>query len=262
MILKLVGQISGFVLSILLVLIIVVAAMQHMTAYDAMSSMVDKAAREQKMAPGDFNESDFPAVKQDMLDTCSASEDGLTTVSLEDNKTATLNCTDVQATKDSKDLFALLAVSGFNEMYYKKYDCSFISCLASDASFMDKLSMIVSEKAHKFYGDSFWFVVAAAVITGLIYIFSIGDLLHAARSIGWTFAIIGSGFIFSLIFKDKGITTGAGEAGTTVTLPVIANVLSLIQTYFIAYFIVGIILLAIGYIGSFVKSKNSKNNKK
>jgi hypothetical protein len=256
------GKISGFVLSLLLVLIIAVSAMQYMTTYDAMSSLVDKVAREQKMAPQDFNESDFPAVKQDLLDNCSARGDGLTTVSLEDNKTATLNCTNVQELKDSKDLFALLAVSGFNDMYFKKYDCNFINCFSQAKTLPDKMGLLVSEKAHNFYKSSYWYVVVATVIVGMLYVFFTGDLFKSARGLGWSFAIIGSGFIFSLIFKDTSIPLGSGN--NTVSVPVIANILSVIQTYFIVYFIIGIVLLAIGYGGNFLKPKQSKDtqNKK
>ena len=255
-------KISGFIFSVLLVAIIAVSMLSSVSTYDSMSLLIENVAKEQKMVPADFNEADFSAIKQDFMDNCSASGADSITVPLEDgNKNAIFDCDKVSAMNDSADLFAMVAVSGFKEIYYKQYNCSFIKCFAQTENAADKVSLVLSQKAHDFYTNSYWYVVAATVLVGIAYIFFAGDLFKAARGLGWTFAIIGIGFIFTLLFKDTGIPLGTGEQGASLTIPLAANIIAAMQNYFIIYFIVGIILLAVGYGSNYLKSKNAELGK-
>ncbi|MDD5182145.1 MAG: hypothetical protein PHC66_03175 [Candidatus Nanoarchaeia archaeon] len=255
-------KISGFLFTLALVAIIIVVILSNVTTYDSMSSLIENVVKEQKMAPADFNESDFPQKKQELADDCSKSSTDYINVELENNRNATLNCTKVSAMQTPGDLFSLVAISGFNEAYYRQYNCSFFSCLSQSQTNFDKANFLLSQKANESYKNMYWITIVAAAVTGLAIVFFSGNLLKAARNLGWAFAVIGVGFVFALLFRNINLPFGTAETGTSVSLPLFANIIPIVQNYFLAYFIIGAVLLVTGYVGSYLANKNSNKKKK
>ena len=255
-------RISGLVFYFALIAVIATVILINVTNYDSMSSTITSLVKEQKMAPANYTESDFPQTKQDWMDDCSKSSSGSIVVELEDNKSVTLDCINISKMQGSGDLFALVAVSGFKDIYYKQYDCSFISCFFNAGTNAEKIDFLISQKANDSYKILYWAVIGIAVVSGIAVIAISGNLLKAARTIGWSFATIGIGFVFTLLFKGYSIPLTAPGSNVAVTLPLFANVIGLIQVYFIVYLIVGALLLAIGYLGSLLIKKVPNKKKK
>lgn len=250
----------GFILSVLLVAVIFVFIMQNVSEYSSMTSLIENTVSTQNMTPKDFKESDLPKIKSELMDNCSKSSDGTTVVQLKQNKNATLDCQNVSAIQNSEDLFSLIAISGFKEVYYQKYDCAFVSCFVQAKTINDKINLLLSEKAHKFYGNLYWYTIVAAVIAGVAFVFVAGDMFRAAKGLGWTFAIIGVGFVFTWLFKDKNIALGPSQTAS-MTLPVFSKIMPAVQNYLITYFVIGIVLLAFGYFGHMFLNKNNSKKK-
>jgi hypothetical protein len=231
---------SGFLFSLSLGSIILFYVMFQFTLYENLQPAVDSVIQEQS-APEGFDESDFPNMKNDLLSRCSNSTTGQIDVELENGGLVELACPGIENAATSKEIFTMVGASAFKKAYYQEHDCSFIQCLLQEGNSTNKLAMLLSQKSHDFFGEIQIFVIAVTALFGFIFAYASGTPEKIARNFGWAFTFLGSSFIMAELFKNMDPATGS------VFEVLSAKMFVGIQDYLIGVFVLGIILLIIGY---------------
>ncbi len=157
---------------------------------------------------------------------------------------ATLSCDEIR-NSNSEQLPTLIAASLFDSMYYKDYGCDFITCLRTLEG-TDKLMVMMSSTANKFYNSIFMPLLMLTAISGLGILFFAKDLSDKLKSLGWPILITGASFfVLPLLFKNMPQTAAA----------LVENLNQTAKPVFTALTIVGILLVA----ASFMVKKKRKS---
>lgn len=255
-------KISGFLFSFMLILTVISITLVYVSNYDTITLFVQEELSKQNLVPKTFDESLFPDLKQDLLDQCTQSASGLVEVQATSGRNLNIRCSDVQNIDTSNDLFALVNFDMFKEDYNMEHDCTFIKCFLTAENNDERVNLIVSYDAHNFYQKSYWFVIGATAVIGLVFAYCSKGFFNLTRNFGWAYFSMGVGFVITELFKLLSIPQISVTQQMHTTLPIVSKMISMLQKYFAVYFLVGVILLAIGYGGSMLVDKIKNKNKK
>jgi hypothetical protein len=241
---------TGLLFSLSLTLILLFYVMFHVTTYDSIQPIVNDVLSKQDM-PKNFDESDFKNTKEDYISRCSNSTSGTIAVELENDKSVEVDCGSIKSTNNSKELISLVGMSMFKENYYKDYGCDFVQCLLSEKSSTDKLTMILSEKAHVFFGGVQVYLAIATILLGLVFAYFSGTPAKIARNFGWIFLFLGSSVILSEICKRVHVVKNVDSVFALMSTASSGD----LNSYLIASFVIGAVLLISSYGWSYYKER-------
>lgn len=171
------------------------------------------------------------------------------------NTSVSLSCADINAATPS-NMYNIFAGSFVDEMHYKNYSCSYISCLRSDMPMEEKIVMAMfSGQAHSFYASIIIYLLIGAVIGGVLMAWGAGSVPAALRAFGWSLVAIGMGYFFIGPVGSIVPTPAGSEAAVSSLLSPMFAVLS---QYYLYCLVVGVVLLVLGYTIGFLRKREKK----
>lgn len=240
---------GGLIFSTLLGLALLTLSLAQLTEYNTLRPMVVGILEQQ--INQQFTPDDLSAINSQLLELCQNND----TIQLSNNTitgTNTLNCTKL---RESNNLSSFLATSTFDDIYYKKYNCSVLECL-QERNDTEKAMIIFSETANNYFKNILNYFIIGTVIGAII-------LLVSAK--GWGIpksfgvCLVSVGIPYFVINIIKGMLPIPQEA-IQVAGPVINQIFDLISIKFLIVFVIGIAVLVIGLVGVYLTKK--KNGKK
>ena len=167
---------------------------------------------------------------------------------------ATLKCSDVKSTKP-EDLSSLIASSMFEKIYYKKYDCEFIQCY-KQSEFQEKAMLFASSTANQFFKKYLIYLWVGTALFGLILLVS-SKGWEIPKNFGKSLIAVGIPFILIKVLKDK-INL---PAEASAVQPQIDQILNTLSNRYLIDLIIGILLVIIGYSGSYLAKRKEIKKK-
>lgn len=165
-----------------------------------------------------------------------------------------INCKEVEGTSD-ENLTAVIAGQAFDQIYFKKYDCSFIECLQKPGE--EKFLVLLSANAYKFLGNmqlALW----VGVVLGAV-IMSVSTETWGGRLKGFGTSLIFVGLPVVLMGQFQNIIFSLLPSGPVNLAPLIEKIFSSMLANYLIVLVFGIALTAAGYgIAIFKKKGRSK----
>jgi hypothetical protein len=140
----------------------------------------------------------------------------------------------------------------FQEYYYKSYDCDYFTCLRALPT-EQIFIFVLSNQANQFYKEIFRYSIIAIAALATILIIVTKNRLKAFRKFGWSLFFSGLPYFAIVYAKDK-LAQSISTPETAVSVQgVLTPIFETISNTFITVFIIGAILLLIGYFGVLFK---------
>ena len=159
-----------------------------------------------------------------------------------------IKCSDL---KSQNDLPKLISSSLFDSIYYKTYTCSFLECLQQPGT--DRFSVLLSQHANDFLKSLQYALLAITGIGAAMLYVSADSLKERLRVFGKNLAFTGGSYIvFNFLMNfliPKEILEVVGN------LDLLNGVFGSVTNYFIAIFVLGIVLLILSYMKRQKKKK-------
>lgn len=234
--------VSGFFFSSFLTLLIFVLAISSFTAYDNLKPVVTDVIKQQiTTTPEELNKT-YEALSF----YCKTSGNETIFVPLQSNYTQflELKCSDVL-----KITFAqvpeLIANTTFDNLYFKKYNCSFIRCIQLPGE--EKFLFIMSEQANKFLQKTIVYFGVLTVLSALALFVTTETWAGKFKAVGLILFFLGISYFLIPLIENFLMPKLPQEYLSRVT-PVITKVFDSISYYVLFIFIIGVILTAIGIV--------------
>ncbi|MFH0868622.1 MAG: hypothetical protein V1839_00165 [archaeon] len=239
------GKIFGVLLFMtFLSLTLMSYSLAEFTSYNIIEPAFESMAQEKISLNETQLESQYDGMKQ----MCSSP--GTTELPMTNN--ITIKCSDIAATTADK-IPALMAKAVFDSVYYKKFDCSFITCLRTLPA-QDKASLLLTEKANEFYGKAWIYFLVAAFASGALLFAAAETWQSKFKSLGFCLFITGTPYIL-LKFLLKKFMPAETAAQAAPMVDAMINALSM--KFLIAMF-AGVVLIAIGFMIDFYEKKSNE----
>ncbi len=156
---------------------------------------------------------------------------------------ATVKCEDIKKTTP-ENLISVIGGAMFDDVYYKKYDCSFIKCLQKTGQ--EKYAIFLSLNAHSFFKNlQNILLVAGGIGIGMMLVL-IEMWENRLKSIGMILVSTSLPLLVMILLKDKILPVSSDMMA--VALPIINQMFGSMLNVLIGMAIVGIVLIAGGYL--------------
>lgn len=165
----------------------------------------------------------------------------------------TLNCSDVQSKKSEEEFKNFLIGKVFDQIYYKKYDCSYIECL--NRPVQNKILVLVSAKTNEFLKSILIYSIIATAVFAIIFAASCEKISGVFKGLGTSLIVIGLPYFIIEFLLIKLLPS---ELISKVS-NIIDQVLSSFSKKFLIVLAVGIILTIIGLIIEYVGKKKKSS---
>ena len=241
--------IGAFLLALFILSTVFVYGLSQITEYDSLKPVFTESITDQINNQFSQNQDEFLRY---INAQCRSSDTLVLSVG---NITLNLDCKELLA-KAPEKIPEYLSEKIFQNIYYKKYDCSALQCLTKAFSSRDpqELTVIISSQTNEFLKSLLPYLIAGIIISILIIIVSIRKLFEILKAIGITLIISGIAFIVILL-SESFLPTADGALGGFIK--------TIVNTFAFLYgivFAIGIVLTIIGYLGS--KYYNNEEKKK
>lgn len=159
-----------------------------------------------------------------------------------------VNCSEIK-NSNAGDLGNIIANATFDQMYYKKYDCSFLACITLAGK--DPL-FIITQKMSDVVNKAIFYLGIGTVAGILLILICAETWADKLKTIGISSIFIGLTY-FVLLFTKNLILKNI--AGSEVTATVIEPFIVSLSSRLLLTLVVGIVLTIIGVIVWFVSKK-------
>lgn len=218
--------ISGMLLILCLSLFALSAAMYSFAKVETLEETLPQLIETQS---GGFTQAQATQFKNDITSKCNSTGYPTADIPVSESLVINLDCNEVKNTPDEK-IMPLILASMVNTIYYAKYDCGFINCLAIGQPFV-----LLSEKADDIYRISSYIFIALSVVFAVLLFGLSRSITDGLSSEGKAFAVTGCTAIPLFIIKYA----------LKSPLKIINFLLNSLQFKFEILLIVGIILIVI-----------------
>lgn len=162
-----------------------------------------------------------------------------------------IKCSDISATTPDK-LPDLMAQAFFDSIYYKQFDCDFITCLRT-MSPSQRSSIILTDMGNQFY-SKVWIYLLMAAIAGVALIIACVDTWKSRlKSIGFCLFIAGTPYFMFNFIKKLLPADVASQAS-----PLIDVIVKTLSPKFLIVLVAGIILIVLGFVIQFYEKKSKE----
>lgn len=243
---------GGFLFTTFLSLSILTLVMIEFTEYENLKPVAFSLFS--NVMKSGISKSQITEIYNNLRAHCEANPEKMEEFSI-NNKTIIMNCSKIlEGTQE--DFIDMIFEKQFNfdEIYYKEYDCEFIECISSGDS--EAFTVILSAEANKFFREFLYYVLIGTVIGGAILAVSCKGF-EIFRSFGYSCVVMGVPFFFMNILQGF-IESRIPSETLSILSPIIGRILNSISDKLLVVFIVGVILLVIGYVGSYLKRRKKK----
>jgi len=166
------------------------------------------------------------------------------------NRTISLKCDDVR-NSSPENVLTLIGKPILYDVYYTKYDCSFIECLSKPGE--EKFLILISEKANEFFKVLQCIFLTLVGIGLSLILISVKGPENKLKTLGVTLLSIGVPILILIFIKDYFISlpTDVESLGEVI-----------FDISFISFLIVTMIGLILTIVGCTLKLRTSKTKKK
>jgi hypothetical protein len=164
-----------------------------------------------------------------------------------------LKCSDIISITPT-DLPELVGNVTFDEIYFRKYNCSFFQCIQLPEE--EKFLFFMSEQTNKFFEKMIIYLLFVASISLFIFVISIKTWPERFRAVGISLLFIGISHFFINI--AKGYIEQKFVEQTEKISPIINQILDPVSTNLLIIFIIGLILTIIGFVLSYLVKRKFK----
>jgi len=253
-ILNKVGEIFGsLIFSLSLGFLIVFIALANFTQYNTLQPLVANMVETQLTGSIQQNQLDF--IYLNLTEQCKSSTTAI--VPIGDNNQINLKCDEVKNSTSSA-LPHLVANGVFDQIYYKKYECSFIECLrnmsltvGSNVEQNQNFQIFLSAKANAFFTQNQIFLIGGIVAGIVLIIVSVRVWYNILKNIGMTLLLVGIVYLFIPLIKSK-VPNIAEIQNTSQFIDIL---FAPIASFLRISLILGVILTASGYIVAYLMKK-------
>lgn len=242
----------NFILNLLFIVFlssfIIAWSFSELTEYNTLKPLITNIILQQ-IKP-QMNQNDINQMKYFILEKCHSDIKNITNYFVGINYT--IECGEVNETTD---ILSYISNKSFNSLYYKKYECDFITCFKS-MNIANRFFLLISEKTHLFLKDLKIKLFVVTIICGIVlFIIKGGSLNSKVRSFGILFIITGLPglFIYNIIEPLKYQTIP--KESIDLASPLINEILAIIGEKLSLVAAVGICLVGISFIIWFIEKK-------
>jgi len=240
---------GGLIFSLSLGFLIVFIALANFTQYNNLQPIMTNLIVNQFRQNLTQTQIDF--LYSDLTDQCKSS--ATANVPLGNNNSASLKCEDVK-NSNSTDIPNLIAKNLFDQIYYKKYDCSFLNCI-KDLSFQkgtvetnQKFQIVLTAKANEFFTKNQIFLIGGMFLGIALIIVSVRVWYNILKNVGFTLLFVGITYLLIPLMKSSFIGQVTGMDLSAVVDALFKPIIMLLRISLI----LGIIFTATGYIASYL----------
>ncbi|GEM_PF-5267883 len=159
-----------------------------------------------------------------------------------ENSTISIPCSIIQnATSD--ELPSILGETVFNNIYYKKYNCSFIECLMAPGG-IEKYMIIISGYANNFFRSTMSYMLIGIVIGAVILFVCYESWYGRLMTAGKAMIISTIPYIFTILAINFLIPAGI----LSFIAPLTIELVRLMKRCLLIIFAIGATLIIVGYI--------------
>lgn len=253
-ILQKLGEIFGcLIFSLAFGFLIVFIALANFTQYTTLQPIATSLIEKQLTNGTDQNQ--LNALFFNLTEQCKLSSTAI--VPLNDNNQVNLKCEDIK-NSNSSDVPHLIAITLFNQTYYKSYDCAFIDCIkgltfetSSNAAENQKFTILTSAKANEFFSKNQIFLIVATIVGIILIIVSVRVWYNILKAIGITMLLIGITYLFISLIKSQLSHMFENQNLSVIIDTLFAPISDLLKISLI----LGIVLTIIGYVASYLMKK-------
>ncbi len=165
------------------------------------------------------------------------------------NERILVNCDEIRNNPPEK-MLEIIYSDNIDKLYNLKYDCEFIDCLRTQPQVM------FSAKANDFFLFVTYVSIILTVIFGILLALLSRDSgkFGVLRAFGWSFVFVGISYFFIMAAKTTIIPADVAK----VAGPAIDLIFNIIMFNLLIILVMGIVVLAIGYIGPRLQKKRKK----
>jgi hypothetical protein len=136
------------------------------------------------------NAENFESSHANMIEKCDSEGHELLYIPFEDGENITLTCNEIRESTPS-ELPGIFARSMFDKLYYKEFDCNFVSCLLSG-----QFEVVVSQKANEFFESTVYFFMIGTLISGILLYLSFESKIDFVKTLATCLVFVGLPFVF------------------------------------------------------------------
>ncbi len=236
---------GGLIFTTFLIAAITVFSLTQLLEHDNLKTITTDLLVQQ------LNNQQVPQITGVLKEGCAQSESIKLTIG-EDS--FNIDCKEVEGVS-SENLTAIIASQAFDQIYFRKYDCSFVECLQKPGE--EKFLVLLSANAYKFFGNmqlALW----VGVVLGAVMM-SVLTKNWEGRLKGFGTSLIFVGLPVVVISQFQNIIFSLLPSGPVNLAPLIEKIFSSMSANYLIVLILGIALTAAGYgIAIFKKKGRSK----
>lgn len=239
-ILKSVGKfIFGTLFSIVLVFSLLVMSLANFTEFNNLSKFAGNLISGQITGA---SQGEIQTGLQELKDKCKTSE------SIEINfggESFSLNCGEINKL-DEKNIGNVIAGDLLGKIYYKQYDCDFVSCILPSSG-GPQLTVLLSKKANDFFRQIQIYMWIATGIFGALFLFLTETWSNRLRNFGVTFVFVGIPF-FILNYVKSLLLKSFPQEFSTVLGPLVDSLFAPVSQTYLIILIAGAVLIAASFV--------------
>lgn len=237
-------SVGGFFFVLFLSMVILMMAVIEITEYDSLKPVVTDIIAQQ--ITNQTSPEQLSQIHAQLSSQCSDKEN--VEFSAGENLNVTLNCLSIKGSKP-EDLGVLIGGAVFDKIYFKEYKCGFIQCY-QQSDFQGKASLLSTSFANQFFKKSLVYLWIGTGLFALILLIS-SKGWEIPKNFGKSLIVVGLPIIFTKFLKEKiNLPTG-----TSAAQPLIDKLLNSISNIYLIAMAAGILLIIIGYLGSYLTKK-------
>jgi hypothetical protein len=244
--------------------LIVFIALANFTQYNTLQPVITNEIENQLTNNVQQNQLDF--LYLNLTEQCKTSSTAI--VQLDNNNQADLKCDEIK-NSNSSNIPHLIALSIFNQTYYKNYECSFLECVKglmftnnSTTQENQSVQIILTAKANDFFTKNQIFLEAGTVLGIILIIASVRVWYNILKIIGVTLLLAGIIYLFVPMIKGgiSNITQNQNISNQTFT-SIIDSLFAPISSLLKISLIIGLIFTIVGYLASYLMAKPKQKTK-
>lgn len=246
------GKFLGSTLfSTFLVLAILAMELVTFTSYDSFTSLASQIFEKQLFSA--TSEQDLTVLHNLLISQCLQKDEIILPIT--SGQMVLLKCADVRNSEKSQ-LTNLITTALVDNLYYKKFDCSFIGCIKEGDP--QNLLIVVSNEGNLFYRSLQIYTWLATGLGLALFLISSETWVGRLKGVGFNLVFTSLPFLILVYANSFFLPTLPQELESSVK-PVIDGLLASIKNKFTVILVAGIILLVIGYgLGFYLLRKRKK----
>jgi hypothetical protein len=204
-----------------------------------------------EVAPGgettqNVSQQNLDEVYQALLQMC-IGKDSIQVPSSEPDKSITINCIELQAGSGENITTAMGSIAAdalFDNVYYKKYDCTFLDCLQTG-----QLGVVLSVQGHNFFDRMYIYSAVVVAISALTIIVASEKWPDRLKGLGWPLLFTGISYFFVSIVEGYISSKASSTSQAGVSLSSLINrMFEPMMNIFLITLVAGVVLTAGGYV--------------